>query len=125
MKYLTVKMAHETHSFVLKFKNLCIARSNASLTMKTNAGKVTVCLQVELDGLPPPPQHQLLSKTRNGPSQQKRREKRATARKVAAAKAVAEVTPEEAAVLILAEKAALGATAGGVVTEKDVSARYY
>ena len=92
--------------------------------MKTNAGKKTICLQVELDGLPPQ-QHQLLSKTRNGPSQQKQCEKRATARKVAAAKAVAEVTPEEAAVLILAEKAALGATAGGVVTEKDVSARYY
>ena len=115
----------ELDSFVLKFKNLCLARSNANLTMKTIAGKVTVCLQVELDGLPLPPQHQLPLKTRSGPSQQNRREKRAIARKVAAEKAVAEVTPEEAAVLILAEKATLGATAGGVVTEKDVSARYY
>ena len=110
----------ELDSFVLKFKNLCLARSNANLTMKTHAGKVTVCLQVELDGLPPPPQMPL--KTRNGPSQQKRRENRATARKVAAEKAVAEVTPEEAAVLVLAEEAANGVTASHVMSEKDVSA---
>ena len=113
----------ELDSFVLKFKNLCLARSNANLTMNTIAGKVTLCLQVELDGLLPPQQHQLLLKTRNGPSQQKRREKRAAARKVAAEKAVAEVTPEETAVLVLAEEAARRATAGIVMSEEDVIAK--
>ena len=60
-------------------------------------------------------------KTRNGPSQQKRREKRANARKVAAEKAVAEVTPEEAAVLVLAEEAANGVTSSHVMSEEDDS----
>ena len=109
----------ELDSFVLKFKNLCLARNNANLTMKTIAGKVTVCLQVELDGLPL--HTQLPLKTRNGPSQQNPREKRAIARKVVAEKAAAEVTPEEAAVLILAEEAVIVATAGSAVPRIVVS----
>ena len=66
----------EIDSFVFKFKNLLYLEKDATMTFKSEAGKVSVCLSVELG-------HALSSPRRtprNGPSRQRRRERRAAAR---------------------------------------------
>ena len=66
----------EIDSFLFKFKNLLYLEKDATMTLKSEAGKVSVCLSVELG-------HALSSPRRtprNGPSRQRRRERRASAR---------------------------------------------
>ena len=66
----------EIDSFLFKFKNLLYLEKDATMTLKSEAGKVTVCLSVELG-------HALSSPRRtprNGPSRQRRMERRAAAR---------------------------------------------
>ena len=94
----------ELDSFVLKFKNLCLAGENPNLTMKSDAGKVSVSLQVEFNF---PPLQQVPSKCKRiGPSRKRRLERRAAERKAASEEAAADVAPEEAVLLLLAEIAA-------------------
>ena len=71
-------MAYEIDSFVQKFKNLWHAGRNASLCIKSVAGKAQVDLSVELGEAPRPPAHHFRS--RNGPARQRRRERRAASR---------------------------------------------
>ena len=93
----------ELDSFVQKFKNLCQAGGNPNLIMKSEAGKVSVSLQVEFDL----PSFKVPSRSRRiGPSKQRRRERRAAERKAASDEAAADVAPEEAVLLLLAEIAA-------------------
>ena len=70
----------ELDSFYFKFKNLLLAEKDATLTFKSEAGRASVTLSLDLghvlsgqDQLPP-------SGHRNGPARQRRREKRAAAR---------------------------------------------
>ena len=70
----------EIDSFILKFKNLLISGRNATLVIKSNAGKAEVSLNVELGQvLPPHVQHQH-QRSRDGPSRQRRKLRRAEAR---------------------------------------------
>ena len=83
----------EIYSFILKFKNLLISGRNATLVIKSNAGKAEVSLNVELGQvLPPHVQHQH-HRSRDGPSRQRRKLRRAEARAAAS-------KPEEALVII-------------------------
>ena len=70
----------ELDSFYTKFKNLLSAEKDATLTIKSEAGRAFVTLSLDLghalsgqDQLPP-------TGHRNGPARQRRREKRAAAR---------------------------------------------
>ena len=113
----------ELDSFVQKFKNLCQAGGNPNLIMKSEAGKVSVSLQVEFHS---PSFQQVPSRSRrNGPSTQRRRERRAAERKAATEEAAADVAPEEAVLLLLAEIAAKasddGSTSGNAMSEKDIA----
>ena len=113
----------ELDSFVQKFKNLCQAGGNPNLIMKSEAGKVSVSLQVEFHV---PSFQQVPSwSRRNGPSTQRRRERRAAERKAATEEAAADVAPEEAVLLLLAEIAAKasddGSTSGNAMSEKDIA----
>ena len=47
----------ELDSFIVKFKHLLFSGSNASLTLKSKAGKAEVTLSTELGDVPPPPTH--------------------------------------------------------------------
>jgi hypothetical protein len=69
----------EIDSFVFKFKNLLHLEKDASLTMKSEAGRAVVTLSVELGHVLSAPLH-FKRKPRNSPSKQRRREKRAAAR---------------------------------------------
>jgi hypothetical protein len=69
----------EIDSFVLKFKNLLHLEKDATLTMKSEAGRAVVTLSVELGHVLSAPLH-CMRKPRNSPSRQRRREKRAAAR---------------------------------------------
>ena len=74
----------EIDSFILIFKNLLISGRNATLVIKSNAGKAEVSLNVELGQVLPP---------HVGPSRQCRKLRRAEARAAAS-------KPEEALVII-------------------------
>ena len=65
--------------FVFKFKNLLHLEKDATLTMKSEAGRAAVTLSVELGHVLSAP-CQCVRKFRNGPSRQRRQEKRASAR---------------------------------------------
>ena len=90
----------EIDSFVLKFKNLLLSGRNATLVIKSTAGKAEVSLNVELGDVPPhlPGQHQ---QSRDGPSRQRRRLRRAETRKAYMTEDVIETATEE----VNAEKA--------------------
>ena len=112
----------EIDSFVGKFKTLCQAGRNASLTLSSNAGKavMNLCLdfgvlRLQDDSPPQHPSHQ----TRNGPSQQRRRERRAAARQSAAEQAEASLSSEEKDVLKEAEKAVAEVIAEKVIIRAD------
>ena len=95
-------------SFVKKFKILCQAGRNASLTLSSNAGKAVLNLRVDLGVLEeqdPHPPHHPSTRSRNGPSQQRRRDRRAAARKATSEQAEAVLSLEERQVLREAEKA--------------------
>ena len=83
-------MACEQDSFVFKFKNLWKSGKNASLTIESNAGKVSVALRVD-DLCAPHPHHHVQQerRSRNGAAQQRRREKRLAARQASAQGAAA------------------------------------
>ena len=85
----------ETDSFISKFKNLLLSGRNATLLIKSNAGKAEVNLRVELDEIPPPPDQQHCQWSRNGPSRQRRRLRRAAARTASNAEEAKEATNEE------------------------------
>ena len=77
----------ELDSFYVKFKNLLRAEKDATLTLKSEAGRAVISLSVDLGHVLS--EHGLRnSQPRNGPARQRRREKRAEVRKVAAEKAV-------------------------------------
>ena len=131
---------HELDSFYVKFKNLLLTEKDATLTLKSEAGRALITLSVDLghvlsaeDQLPP-------SRHRNGPARQHRREKRAAARnekqsadkvevnendvteKVAEEPTVEHSTAEEAIGDGIAEKVNEMKTADKVeVTENDVT----
>ena len=70
----------ELDSFYSKFKNLLCAEKNATLTLKSEAGKAFVTLSLDLGHvLSEQDLHQQYG-LRNGPARQRRREKRAAAR---------------------------------------------
>ena len=75
----------EIDSFILKFKNLLLSGRNATLVLKSNAGKAEVNLSVELGDVlsQPHSQHRQRHGPRNGPSRERRRIRRAEARKAA------------------------------------------
>ena len=62
----------EIDSFILKFKNLLLSGRNATLVIKSNAGKAEVSLNVELGLVPPPPALHQYHRSRDGPSRQRR-----------------------------------------------------
>ena len=74
----------EIDSFILKFKRLLLSGRDATLVIKSNAGKAEVSLKVVLGDLPPPPDQQHHQQSRNGPSRQRRRIRRDEARKAEA-----------------------------------------
>ena len=109
--------------FDQKFKNLSQAGGSPNLNMKSQAGKVSVSLQIEFDV--PSFNSQIPSRSRrNGPSKQRRRERRAKERKAAFEETAATITPEEAVLLLLAEiaeKASDEESATGMTaSEKDI-----
>ena len=98
----------EVDSFVRKFKILCQAGRNASLTLSSNAGKAVLNLRVDLGVLEqqhPHPPHCPSTRSRNGPSQQRRRDRQAAAQKATSEQAEAVLSLEEREVLKEAEKA--------------------
>ena len=95
----------ELDSFVQNFKNLCQVGGNPNMVMKSEAGKVSVSLQMEFDI--PAFQHQAPYRSgRSRPAKQRRRERRARERRAAVEETEAGIAPEEAVVLLLAEIAA-------------------
>ena len=74
----------ELDSFYVKFKHLLHAEKDATLTIKSEAGRAVITLSVDLGHVLHEPGHHL-HRPRNGPSRQRRREKRAAAREQQAA----------------------------------------
>ena len=111
----------ELDIFVQKFKNLCQVGGNPNLIMMSQAGKVSLSLQVELN-LPSFPGQVPSRSRRNGPSQQRRHERRVAERKAASEEAAADIPPEEAVLILLAEiagKANAKSSTGNSISEKD------
>ena len=75
----------ELDSFYFKFNNLIHAEKYATLTFKSESGRVVVTLCVDLGHVLPVPGHQV--RPRNGPARQRRRERRAANRQDAAEEA--------------------------------------
>ena len=73
----------EMDSFYIKFKNLLHSEKDATLTIKSEAGRAFVTLSVDLGHVQSYSPH--LHKSRNGPSRQRRRARRAEDRNVAVA----------------------------------------
>ena len=69
----------ELESFFLKFKNLLLAEKDATLVLKSEAGRASVSLSLDL-GHVFSGQDELPGGPRNGPARQRRREKREAAR---------------------------------------------
>lgn len=70
----------ELDSFYSKFKNLLCAEKNATLTLKSEAGKAFVTLSLDLGHVLSGQDLHQQDGLRNGPARQRRREKRAAAR---------------------------------------------
>ena len=73
----------EIDSFIIKFKSLLLSGRNATLVIKSNAGKAEVNLTVELLDVSLPEHHQHRRGPRNGPSRERRKLRRAAAAKEA------------------------------------------
>ena len=86
----------EIDSFILKFKRLLLSGRDATLVIKSNAGKAEVSLDVVLGDVPPPPNQQHLHQSRNGPSRQRRQIQRAEERKAANAEKAKNTSSEKA-----------------------------
>ena len=67
----------ELDSFYLKFKNLLFAEKDATLTLKSEAGRAFITLSLDLGHVLSGEDHLPLRGHRNGPARQRRREKRA------------------------------------------------
>ena len=85
----------ELDSFFVKFKNLLHAEKDATLTLKSDAGRAFVTLSVDLGHVLSEPGLQQL-RPRNGPARQRRREKRAADRQVKIAAEEATLSAEQA-----------------------------
>ena len=72
----------ELDSFYVKFKNLLYSGKDANLTLKSEAGKASVILSLDLGPVHGGHGHLFQQRSRNGPSRQRRREKRAADRAV-------------------------------------------
>ena len=95
-------MAHsELESFVNKFKALLHSGTNATLSLRSEAGKASISLSVEIE---PKETSRLNRPARNGPARQRRRECRTLAR-AAAASAASEATERDTGNASKAEKA--------------------
>ena len=70
----------ELDTFYFKFKNLLLAGKNATLTLKSEAGRAHVNLDVDLGHLLARAVPQQPHQVRNGPARMRRRERRAEAR---------------------------------------------
>ena len=103
----------EIDSFILKFKRLLLSGRDATLVIKSNAGKAEVSLNVVLGDVPPPPDQQDLQQSRNGPSRQRRRIRRAEARKASNAEEVKKANDDKSSTGEVMEIA--------IVKEKDTS----
>jgi hypothetical protein len=91
----------ELDSFVQKFKNLSQTGGSPKLNIKSQAGKVSVSLQIEFDV--PSFNYQVPFRSRkNGPSKQRRRERRTKEQEAAFEESAVTIAPEEALVLLLA-----------------------
>ena len=77
----------ELDSFYVKFKNLLRAEKDATLTIKSEAGRASITLSVDLGHVLSEPGLPHQHRPWNGPSRQRRREKRAAVRNAAAAEA--------------------------------------
>ena len=69
---------HELDSFYFKFKNLLFAEKDATLTVKSDAGRLHVSLSIDLGHVhsePSFPHRDCHHHCRNGPSQQIRRQR--------------------------------------------------
>ena len=104
----------ELDSFYVKFKHLLRAEKDATLTIKSEAGRAVIVLSVDLGHVLSEPGHQS-HQSRNGPARQRRREKRAAAREQQVAAEKAETLAEEA------EEELEGSETAEKVEEKDVS----
>ena len=95
----------ELDTFYFKFKNLILAEKNATLTLKSEAGRAQVTLSVDLGHLLPEANPHQPHRGRNSPARQRRRERRAAARHDAkeAAKS-AEQADEEIATFEITEE---------------------
>ena len=71
-------------NFFIKFKNLLHSGSDATLTVRSEAGKASVTLYLDLGNVLPPPPADNPCRCREGPSRQRRRLKKAAAREAAA-----------------------------------------
>ena len=87
--------------FCAEVQNLSHAGRNATLTIKTIAGKASLNLCVDIGSVPSPIQH---PNSRNGSSRDRRREKRTKARCDAVAQAAKDMSPEEVDLLAKAEE---------------------
>ena len=109
----------EIDSFIYKFRNLLYSGKNARLELKSESGKATVNLTVEVE-IPTKPRYQAW----NGTARQRRRDRRATARAVAAgevaaadAAAVGAVTEDAAVKNVVAETEEAGKARSVEVTD--------
>jgi hypothetical protein len=74
----------EIDSFFFKFKNLLISEKDATLTLKSEAGRAQVTLSVDLGHLHSRPGHPHHHDASNGNSRSRRQERQAATRKQAA-----------------------------------------
>jgi hypothetical protein len=106
VKISEVTMAQaEIDSFILKFKNLLLSGRNATLVMKSNAGKAEVSLNVDLGHVPPLPVQHQEHRSRDGPSRQRRRLRRAQACTDSKAEEASEVIDDESIAAVQAMSA--------------------
>ena len=77
----------ELDSFYFKFRNLLSAEKNATLTLKSEAGRAQATLSVDLGHVLSGPGPHLAHDARNGTSRSRRRERRAEARLLVAEEA--------------------------------------
>ena len=73
----------EIDTFYFKFKNLCVAGINATLTLHSEEGRAQVTLNADLGHLRPGVGPKQQPHGRNGPSRVRRRARRAAARQSA------------------------------------------
>ena len=114
-------MAHlEIDSFVLKFRNLCSAGYNATLSVEAENGKASICLKADLGNIPPsfphPHSYGPPSRSHRGPSYHRRQERR----KAAAAAATLDATNKADKAGIHNDGAEIAPSTPILVSEEDI-----